>query len=212
MKNKIEEQPKDFLRESIQVKEKILKDKRLLAGIEKTVDLIFTALKNNKKILIFGNGGSAADAQHFAAELINRFKLETPAFPAISLVTDSSVLSSIANDIGYENIFSRQIEALGEKGDIAIAITTSDAQIKRGHSANIANGLIAARKKGLSTIGLFSSKSKRVSRLVDLSIKIPSENTPRIQEAHITILHIICEIVEKKIFNDRKQKLFKAKK
>lgn len=202
MKNKIKGQPKDFIRESIEVKEKMLKNKGFLAGIEKIASLISAAIKNKKKILIFGNGGSSADAQHFAAELVNKFKLETPAFPAISLGTDPSVISSISNDMGYEQIFSRQIEGLGEKGDIAIAITTSDVEVKKGgHSANIAYGLIAARKKGLSTIGLCSSKSKEFSKFADLSVKIPSKNTPRIQEAHITVIHSICELVENKFFS-----------
>ncbi|MDO8743410.1 MAG: SIS domain-containing protein [Candidatus Azambacteria bacterium] len=201
MKNKTKGQPKDFIRESIEVKEKMLKDKKFLAGIEKMADLISVAIKNKKKILIFGNGGSSADAQHFAAELINKFKLETPAFPAISLGADPSVISSISNDLGYEQVFSRQIEGLGEAGDIAIAITTSDVEAKKGgHSANIAYGLIAARKKGLLTIGLCSSKSKEVLNLTDLSVKIPSKNTPRIQEAHITVIHSVCELVENKFF------------
>lgn len=195
----------NLIKESIQVKQALLEDEEILFSIEKAINLIINALKNQNKILIFGNGGSAADAQHFAAEMVNRFKIERKSLPAISLVTDTSILTSIANDIGYDQIFSKQIEALGTQGDIAIAITTSDVE-ERGHSANIANGLICARKKGLTTIGLLSSNSKKVLEMLDLSIKAPCENTPRIQEVHITIIHIICEIVEKLLFENGNKK------
>ncbi len=194
---------KKLIEESIQTKQKLVKNKNVFFKIEKVIDLIVKAFKNQKKILIFGNGGSAADAQHFAAELVNRFKIERNPLSAISLVTDTSILSSIANDSGYDCIFSKQIEALGKKGDIAIAITTSDIEMKKGgHSSNIANGLITAKKRGLITVGLVSEKSKEILKLLDLHIKIPSKNTPRIQEGHILIIHIICEITEKILFKN----------
>ncbi|MHC2995233.1 MAG: SIS domain-containing protein [Candidatus Atribacteria bacterium] len=203
----MKKQIQELIKESIQTKETLLKDKNTLLGIEKAINLIVATIKNHKKIVIFGNGGSAADAQHFACELVNKFKMERSPLPAISLVTDTSILSSISNDVGYDYVFSKQIEALGEKGDIAIAITTSDVERKKGgHSANIANGLIVARKKGLIAIGLLSDKSKKVLEIVDLPIKVPSKNTPRIQEVHITIIHIICEMVEKLLFKDRDER------
>lgn len=198
----------NIIRESIQTKQDLLLDKKMLSDIEKVVKAIINAFKKKKKIIIFGNGGSAADAQHFAAEIVNRFKINRAPLPAISLVTDTSVLSSIANDIGYEQVFAKQIEALGEKGDVAIAITTSDIERKKGgHSANIANGLLMAKRKGLLRIGLLSEKSKKILKLLDLSIKAPSKNTPRIQEIHITIIHIICELVEKLLYEKKYEKI-----
>jgi len=197
MKQEIE----DIIKETIQAKQLLLKNKNVLIQIENSINLIIRALKKRKKILIFGNGGSASDAQHFAGELINRFKINRNPLPALSLATDTSVLTSIANDSGYDYVFSKQIEALGQKGDIAIAITTSDIELKKGtHSANIANALLVAKKIGMIRIGLLSKKSKEASKLVDIAIQVPLENTPRIQEVHIIILHIICEIVEKILF------------
>lgn len=194
---------KGFIRESADLSEKMHKDESFLAEIEKSVILTAKALKNNKKIIVFGNGGSAADAQHFAAEFVNRFKINRAPLPAISLVADISILSSIANDSGYDYVFSKQIEALSQEGDVVFAITTSDIKTEKdGHSANIYQGLLAAKKKGLSTIGLVSEKSREILKLLDIAIKIPSENTPRIQEAHIMVLHIICEIVEKYLFQN----------
>jgi len=201
----MEKEIQEIIKESIQTKNVLLKEKNVLFEIEKVINLIIKALKNRKKIIIFGNGGSAADAQHFAAELVNKFKFEREPLPAISLTTDTSILSSIANDTGYDYVFSKQIQALGKKGDIAFAITTSDIETKeRGHSANIAQGLIAAKKKEMVTIGLVRAKSKKILKLLDIAVKIPSQNTPRIQEAHITVLHIICELVEKALFKYEK--------
>jgi len=198
----------NIIKESVQTKQILLKNKNILSNIEKIVNIIIAALRKKKKIIIFGNGGSAADAQHFAAELVNKFKIERKPLSAISLVTDTSLLSAIANDAGYDYVFSKQIQALGKKGDIAFAITTSDIETKKGgHSANIAQGLIAAKKKEMVTIGLVSAKSKKILKLLNIAIKIPSQNTPRIQEAHITVIHIICEIVEKLLFEHEKRKI-----
>jgi len=181
---------------------------KLTPQIAKAVYLIIEAYKNGKKLLICGNGGSAADAQHFASELVNKFKIKRKPLPAVSLVADTSILSSIANDIGYDYVFSKQIEALGEKGDVVFVITTSDAETRKGgHSVNIAKALITAKKKEMVTIGLASKKSKKILKLLDIAIKIPSKNTPRIQETHITIIHIICELVEKILFKNEKRKI-----
>jgi len=204
MENEIQDKVKNLLLESVQAKVLMSADKALLFQIEKAVNLIIKALKNGKKLVIFGNGGSAADAQHFAAEILNKFKTERQALPAISLVTDTSIMSSIANDFGYDYVFSKQIEALGQKGDIAIAITTSDVELKKGgHSTNLAHGLMTAKKGGLKTIGLVSNKSKKILKWLDLAIKIPSKNTPRVQEAQIAVIHIICELVEKSLFEKK---------
>lgn len=189
---------KSIIKESIRTKQELLKNGEVLFEIEKAINLIAAAFRKNKKIVIFGNGGSAADAQHFAAELVNKFRIERKPLPAVSLVTDTSVLSSIANDIGFDYVFSKQIEALGKQGDIAFAITTSDVETKKaGHSTNIANGLLMAKRKKMTTIGLVSDKSKEVLKLLDVAINMPSENTPRIQEGHILIIHIICQLIEK---------------
>jgi D-sedoheptulose 7-phosphate isomerase len=197
----MKQQIQELIKESFQVKELLFEDENALLNIEKSINLIVEAFKKRKKILIFGNGGSAGDAQHFAGEIVNRFKIERRPMPAVALTTDTSVLTAIANDLGYDYVFSKQIEALGEKGDIAIAITTSDIEEKKGgHSANIANALVSAKRKGLQTIGLVSIKSKEILRLLDTVIKIPSTDTSRIQESHIMVIHIICEIVEKEIF------------
>lgn len=198
----MQEEIKKFIKESEDLSGKMYQDESFLAEIEKSVDLTVKALEHNKKIIVLGNGGSGAQAQHFAAEFVNRYKIDRAPLPAISLVTDISVLSSIANDFGYDHVFSKQIEALANEGDIVFAITTSDIETKKGgHSANIYHGLLAAKKRGLKTIGLVSEKSSDILKLLDVAIKIPSKNTPRIQEAHLTVLHSICEIVEKLLQN-----------
>lgn len=159
--------------------------------VAQAADLMIQALSHGKKILLFGNGGSAADAQHIAAELVNRYGRERPALAAIALTTDTSILTSIANDSSYDEIFSRQIEALGQPGDIAIAISTS------GHSQNVIKGVEVARARGLYTIGLLGRDGGAVGRLVDLALIVESDQTPRIQEVHITIGHILCDLIER---------------
>jgi len=141
------------------------------------------------KLLLFGNGGSAADAQHIAAEFINRFTIERASLPAIALTTDTSVLTSIANDRVYNEIFSRQVEALGRRGDVALGITTS------GSSENVLNGLFVAAEKGMKTIAL-TGELGRAASLADIGLRVPSQEVPRIQEAHIAIGHILCELVD----------------
>jgi|TARA_B110000438_G_scaffold6510_1_gene6437 D-sedoheptulose 7-phosphate isomerase len=159
--------------------------------IERSIKIITECLKHNKKIIIFGNGGSAADAQHIVAEFIGRFRLERKSLPAIALTSNSSILTALANDYSYSTIFSRQCEALVEKGDVVIGISTS------GDSKNVEKGLNTSKKLGGLTIGLLGSKGGTIKKFCDIPIIINSSSTPRIQEAHRTIYHIICEQVEK---------------
>ena len=161
--------------------------------IESVVLKIVSAIKNGNKIILFGNGGSAADSQHIAAELIGRFKLERKSFPALALTTDSSILTSLSNDYSFDTVFSRQCEGLVKNGDVIIGISTS------GNSINIKNGLETAKKFGGYTIGLLGNNGGEISNITDISIIVDSKSTPRIQEAHRTIYHIICELVEKKL-------------
>jgi len=163
--------------------------------IEDASKLIINAFKNDKKLLIFGNGGSAADAQHIAAEFVNKFKHDRRPLPAIALTTDTSVLTSIGNDSGFEHVFEKQIEAFAKKGDVALAITTSDIA-SDGHSVNLEFALKSAKAKGMKTIGFVSDKSENILDMLDIKIIAPSKETARIQELHILLAHIICEIVE----------------
>ena len=184
----------EHLRKSVELKTKILNDLSLLTMIKKVSLAIIEAYRNKKKLILFGNGGSAADAQHIAAELVNRFELERMALPAIALTTDTSVLTSIANDYDYSKVFARQAEALAEEGDVVIGISTS------GTSLSVIKGIEVAKEKGAKTIGLTGKNGGKLAKIVDLVLKVPSNDTPRIQEAHITILHIICYLIEKKLF------------
>jgi len=163
--------------------------------VEAVVSAIAKSLRSGGKILLFGNGGSAAEAQHFAAELVNKFLKERRALPAISLTTDTSAITSIGNDMSFDRIFSRQIEALGRKGDVAIALSTS------GNSPNIIEGLKAAKKIGMVTIALTGESGGKLAvtpgAAPDYLIDVPSTSTPRIQEVHLVVLHIIAEEIEK---------------
>ena len=161
--------------------------------IEECAEILFQVLENGNKILICGNGGSAADAQHIAAEFVGRFEKERIALPAIALTTDTSALTALANDYDFERIFSRQVEALARQEDCLIAISTS------GNSPNVIAAVMKAREIGCKTIGLAGAKGKKLASLCDASILIPSERTARVQEAHITIGHIWCEIIDQKI-------------
>ena len=176
------------LRESADIKLQMAKES--LDDIVHVVELIQRALKSGKKLLIFGNGGSASDSQHIAAEFVNRFMVKRKALAAIALTTDSSILTSIANDFSYNDIFSRQIEALGNKGDVAWGITTS------GKSANVLKAFEVAKSLELKTIALSGSNINKLKKNVDHIIQVPSSSTQRIQEAHITVAHIICELIE----------------
>jgi D-sedoheptulose 7-phosphate isomerase len=179
---------KDILLESIQVKEELLR--KHVGQIMEIANLIIEALKNKGKVILFGNGGSASDSQHIAAEFIGRFKKDRTALAAIALTTNTSVLTSLANDYGYEVVFAKQIEALGEKNDVAVGISTS------GKAKNVAYAIRQAKKMGLKTVALTGGDGGDLAKLADLSLVVPSLVTARIQEAHITIGHIICELVE----------------
>ena len=175
----------------------VSKSKNLEKSIQQVVDKIISCFENGNKIIIFGNGGSAADSQHFAAEFIGRFLLERQSLPAISLTTDTSILTSLGNDYSFDNIFSRQCESLVEKNDIVFGISTS------GKSLNVINGIETAKNQGAITIALLGSGGGNLSQIVDIPIIIPSNSTPRIQESHRIILHIICEIVEEYFTNKK---------
>ena len=155
-----------------------------------SAQLCIDCLKGGGKILIFGNGGSAADAQHIAAELVGRYKTNRKGLPAIALTTDSSALTSIGNDFGYEHIFDRQVEALANKGDIAIGISTS------GKSINVINALKVASKLNCNTIGFSGQDGEEMNKICNINLSVPSEDTPRIQEMHILIGHIICHLID----------------
>jgi len=163
--------------------------------IEQSALEIIKSLKKGNKILICGNGGSAAESQHFAAELVGRFEKERLAIPCIALTTDTSNITSISNDSSFEYVFSRQIEALGNKDDILIILTSSDFN-EDGHSLNLKNAIIKAKEKNMKTILLGSIKSEKIGALVDIAIKVNHKNTARIQEGHLLILHILAKLIE----------------
>lgn len=186
---------KEHIFDSIKVKKEILSSAYIIEEIKKAALEVLNAYKNNKKTLLAGNGGSAADAQHIAGEFVSRFYFDRPGIPSIALTTDTSILTAIGNDYGYENLFSRQIQANGVSGDIFIAISTS------GNSKNILKALEVCKEKNIKTIGLTGSNGGLMNNLCDIIIKVPSNCTPRIQESHILIGHIICAIVEDKLFS-----------
>ena len=167
-------------------------------SIISAVKLLVKTIKSNKKILICGNGGSASDAQHFAAELVGRFKKDRQAFPAISLSTDTSAITAIGNDYDFSKIFSRQIDGIGNKGDLLVAISTS------GNSKNIIEASIAAKKKKIIVIGLTGSKKSQLEKSSDICIKAYSNITSHIQELHITIIHLLCILIEFEILENKK--------
>ncbi len=181
-----------FIKDSIAAKEELLRSQ--IGNIESAVNIIIDSLKAGKKLLVFGNGGSASDSQHIAAELVGRFKMERKALPAIALTTNTSILTAIANDYGYDVVFSRQIEALGVQGDVALGISTS------GNSKNVIEAFKKARTIGMKTIALSGGDGGSMKKEADLSIVVGTKDTPRIQESHILIAHIICALVEEGMF------------
>jgi len=181
-----------IFKESCQLKDIFINDN--LGKVVDVVEAITGALKAGNKILLFGNGGSAADAQHLAAEFVNRFLIERPPLPAIALSTDTSVITSIGNDYDFSEIFSKQIRAIGQTGDVAWGISTS------GASVNVLKGLETAKKLGIITIGFTGKDGGEIAKIVDYSLNVPSNSTPRIQEVHITIGHAICEMIDFKLF------------
>ena len=180
------------LTESAELKKAVAE--QLADSIVKAAQMIIDAYKTGNKVLLIGNGGSAADAQHLATELVGRFMLERKALPAIALTTDTSTLTAISNDSGYEKVFSRQIEALAQNGDVLLAMTTS------GTSPNILAAIETAQTKGLTTIVMTGEKEESLKDKARLVLNVPSTKSPRIQEAHITIGHIICQLVEQELF------------
>jgi len=181
-----------ILDESIKVKEGI---KDLAPLIKKVAKEIINAYKNKKKVVLFGNGGSAADAQHIAAEFVGKFYKDREALPSLAFHTNTSSVTATANDYGYDFVFERQVNAFVEKGDIVIGISTS------GNSPNVVKGLERAKAKGAITVGMTGQKENKIENLVDYCLKMPSTDTPRIQEGHGTVGHIICYLVEKELFN-----------
>ncbi|HNW57397.1 MAG TPA: D-sedoheptulose 7-phosphate isomerase [Bacteroidales bacterium] len=184
--------------DSISVKQKLLESPDILLGIESAASSIIAAMRNNRKVLVAGNGGSAADAQHIAGEFVSRFYFDRPGLPCVALTTDTSILTAIGNDYGYEKIFTRQIEALGNEGDIFIGISTS------GNSLNLIEALKKCREKKLLSIVLTGSAGGKMKEISDICIMVPSDETPRIQESHILMGHIICCLVEEEIFGHLK--------
>ena len=182
--------------DSVLVKQKFVKENvNLIVEVSKVVANSFA---QGNKLLIFGNGGSASDASHIAAEFINRFKLERPALPAIALNTDMAVLTSISNDYAYENIFVRQLKALGQEGDVALGITTS------GTSGNVLKALEEAKHKNLKTIAFTGVSNEKLDSICDYVFSVPTTDTPRVQETHITLAHVLCEMVEDILFESHR--------
>ena len=179
----------------------VIHDSVLLApSIEKSIQTIVKCLKKGNKVVLFGNGGSAADAQHIAVEFIGRFKINRKSLPAIALSNNSSTITAISNDFSFDSVFSRQCESLISKGDVVIGISTS------GNSLNVKKGINTSKKNGAITIGLLGNKGGSIKRCVDIPLIVNSTSTSHIQEVHRTIYHIICEIVEKEIIESSRKK------
>jgi D-sedoheptulose 7-phosphate isomerase len=181
---------------SIAVKQHLLNSSELVSIVARVSELILRAIEQGNKLLVFGNGGSAADAQHIVAEFVGRFAFDRPALPALALSVNTSCLTAIGNDYGFNLVFSRQIEALGRRGDVAIGISTS------GNSPNVLSGVSAAQRMGIHTVGLTCQTGGKLRSTADYCICVPSEETPRIQECHILIGHIIAELVELAMFQE----------
>ncbi|MBI5969259.1 MAG: D-sedoheptulose 7-phosphate isomerase [Deltaproteobacteria bacterium] len=178
--------------ESASIKVRFIRQNAEALG--EAVKILVEAFKAGNKVLLFGNGGSAADAQHIAAEFVNRFIIERPPLPAIALTTDTSILTSISNDYGYADSFAKQVKALGRGGDVAIGISTS------GAAANVLKAIKVAKKMGLKTIGLTGKDGGELAKLADLALVVDSQSVPRIQEVHITIGHVLCDMVDRLLF------------
>lgn len=187
---------KDQIKKSYETKQAIYENEGLLNKIEEVSKLCVDVYRASKKTILAGNGGSAADAQHIAAELVGRYGFDRPSIPSLALTTDTSCLTAIGNDYGYDKVFSRQLEGMGQSGDIFIGISTS------GNSKNIINAFEVAKQKGIKTVALVGRDGGEMAKMADIALIIPSESTPRIQESHILIGHIICDIIEKEIFGD----------
>ena len=182
------------IQESIDVEAELLE--QFVPTIAELAALLVRAFRAGHKVVLFGNGGSAADAQHVAAELVNRFVVDRDALPAIALSTNTSVLTSVANDTAFEQVFARQVQALVQEGDVAVGISTS------GNSPNVLKGILAATEKGAVALGFTGRSGGKLKELVDICFCVPSHSTPRVQEAHITAWHAICEVVEQELFGE----------
>ena len=191
---KTEDKITELFADSIRVKEQFVSQYASL--IREVSDLIVSSFRNGNKLLLMGNGGSSSDASHIAGEFVNRFLKDRPPLPAIALNTDMAVITSIGNDYGFNLIFSRQVETLAKEGDIVIAISTS------GNSPNVIAAVETARKMGNTTIGLTGGSGGKLVSLVDYAFIVPSKATPRIQEVHITLGHVICQVVEDAMFGE----------
>lgn len=179
---------------SYETKKRILENQPLIDVIEEVSRKCVDVYKNGRKTILAGNGGSAADAQHIAAELVGRYGFDRPSLPSLALTTDTSNLTAIGNDYGYDKVFSRQLEGMGQEGDLFIGISTS------GNSTNVINAFLSAKEKGITTVALVGRDGGKMAQMADIAIVVPSNDTPRIQESHILIGHIICDIIEKEIF------------
>jgi D-sedoheptulose 7-phosphate isomerase len=186
----------DHLALSLAALERAVKDESLLAAARKIAEIIIKTLRGGNKLLIVGNGGSAADAQHIAAEIVGRYKQDRPAYAAIALTTDTSALTAIANDYGFEQVFARQIAGLGRRGDALLALSTS------GRSPNILAALTTARERGIVTVGMTGERGERLSALCDHLLVAPSNDTPVIQQIHIAVAHGICEAIEQAMMRE----------
>lgn len=189
------QQIKDIIKASIDVKQQVLENEDLIATIEKVVEAITASLKNNGRIYFCGNGGSAADAQHLAAEFSGRFYTDRKALPAEALHCNTSYLTAVANDYSYDVVYARLIDGIGNKGDVLVGLSTS------GNSGNIMKAFEVANEKGITTVGFTGYTGGTMKAVSDLLINVPSTDTPRIQESHILIGHIVCQLVEEKIFH-----------
>lgn len=191
----------DFARQqiaaSIEVKRALLEDTALLQNLGRAARAVVRSIQSGGKVLLFGNGGSAADAQHIAAELAGRYKLERPGLAAVALTVNTSVLTAVANDYSFEHVYARQVQALGAAGDVAIGISTS------GNSSSVVNALETARLKGMVTVGMTGESGGLLKSHADFCMQVPSRETARIQECHIVIGHILCDYVEEELFGNQ---------
>jgi D-sedoheptulose 7-phosphate isomerase len=188
----------EILEQSVRVKQQILEDQALLESISRVVESCVEAFLGQKKLLMCGNGGSAADAQHLAAEFSGRFYMDRPPLYSEALQVNTSYVTAVANDYGYEEVFARQVQAQGREGDMLWGFSTS------GNSANVVRAFERARQQGMISVAFTGQGGGKLTDLADLLLAVPSGDTPRIQEAHITIGHIICELVEEKIFKQKR--------
>jgi len=187
---------KNILRESCDIKQKVIKDDVLINTVQDVITVCISALSNGNKLLLAGNGGSASDAQHIAAELVGRYEKDRNGLPALALTTNTSELTAISNDYGYDNVFQRQIQALARNGDVFFGLSTS------GNSRNVVNAIRQCKQLGVVTVAMTGESGGEMKTISDYCINVPSSNTARIQEVHITIGHIICKAIENSLFSE----------